>query len=30
MVSRVYGDLEGRQAANESSRINHGVDACDN
>lgn len=28
VVSRVLGDLEGWQAANESSRINCGVDAC--
>lgn len=28
-VSRVLEDLEGWQAANESSRINCGVDACD-
>lgn len=28
VVSRVLGDLEGWQAANESSWINRGVDAC--
>lgn len=28
VVSRVLGDLEPWQAANESFRINHGVDAC--
>ncbi len=25
----MFGDLEGWQAANESSRINRGVDACE-
>lgn len=29
VVSRVLGDLECWQAANESSRISRGVDACD-